>query len=63
MAAESAPAASAYSEAKQQALGAFERRFFTDLARICDNNITEMARRSGLSRQYVRAYLHKHGLA
>jgi len=60
---ESASATSAYSEGKRQALAAFERRFFTDLRRICDGNITEIARRSGLSRQYVRAYLRKHGLS
>ncbi len=54
---------SAYVDAKQQALGAFESRFFVDLSRICGGNITEIARRSGLSRQYVRAYLRKHGIA
>ncbi len=63
LAAETAPASSAYAQAKQHALNAFERRFFADLTRICASNITEIARRSGLSRQYVRAYLRKHGLA
>ncbi len=34
-----------------------------ELAVASDSNITEIARRSGLSRQYVRAYLRKHGLS
>lgn len=53
---------SEFSEAKRVALDAFERRFFTELQQTTGANITEMARRSGLSRQYVRSYLRKHGL-
>lgn len=53
---------SVFAEAKRAALDTFERRFFTELAQTTGVNITEMARRSGLSRQYVRSYLRKHGL-
>jgi DNA-binding NtrC family response regulator len=52
----------AFSEAKRAAVGAFERGYFTDLARKCGGNVAEMARRSGMERHHVRAYLRKHGI-
>jgi DNA-binding NtrC family response regulator len=50
----------AFSEAKRAAVGAFERDYFSDLARKCGGNVAEMARRSGMERHHVRAYLRKH---
>jgi DNA-binding NtrC family response regulator len=52
--------ATPFSEAKRAAVGAFERDYFTDLARKCSGNVAEMARRSGMERHHVRAYLRKH---
>ena len=52
--------ATAFSDAKRAAVGAFEREYFTDLARRCAGNVAEMARRSGMERHHVRAYLRKH---
>jgi DNA-binding NtrC family response regulator len=54
--------ATAFSEAKRAAVAGFERDYFTDLARKCSGNIAEMARRSGMERHHVRAYLRKHGI-
>ena len=54
--------ATAFSEAKRAAVAGFERDYFTDLARKCNGNIAEMARRSGMERHHVRAYLRKHGI-
>ena len=54
---------SEFVRAKADALTEFERKFFTDLARACEGNVSEMARRSGLARHHVRNYLKKHGLA
>jgi DNA-binding NtrC family response regulator len=52
--------ATAFSEAKRAAVAAFERDYFTTLARKCGGNVAEMARRSGMERHHVRAYLRKH---
>jgi DNA-binding NtrC family response regulator len=52
--------ATAFAEAKRAAVGAFERDYFSDLARKCGGNVAEMARRSGMERHHVRAYLRKH---
>ena len=52
--------ATAFSEAKRAAVAQFERDYFTDLARKCGGNVAEMARRSGMERHHVRAYLRKH---
>jgi DNA-binding NtrC family response regulator len=58
-----APAkATAFSEAKRAAVGAFEREYFSSLARDCGGNVAEMARRSGMERHHVRAYLRKHAI-
>ena len=50
----------AFSRAKRAAIGAFEREYFTGLAKRCKGNVSEMARQSGMERHHVRAYLRKH---
>lgn len=52
-----------YGQARQQALRDFERSYFTELIRACGGNISEMARRGGMERHHVRAFLRKHGLS
>jgi DNA-binding NtrC family response regulator len=52
----------AFGEAKRDAIGAFEREYFTGLTRACKGNISEMARQSGMERHHVRAYLRKYGI-
>ncbi|HSN98814.1 MAG TPA: sigma 54-interacting transcriptional regulator [Candidatus Nanopelagicales bacterium] len=59
---EVAPALSAFSEAKRSAVSAFEQRYFNDLIRATDGNVSEMARRAGMERHHVRAFLKKYGL-
>jgi DNA-binding NtrC family response regulator len=59
---EVAPAMSAFSEAKRAAVAAFEQRYFGDLLRASDGNVSEMARRAGMERHHVRAFLKKYGL-
>jgi DNA-binding NtrC family response regulator len=54
--------ATAFSEAKRQAIASFERNYFVDLSKRAKGNISEMARRSGMERHHVRAYLRKYGL-
>ena len=54
--------ATAFSEAKRQAVAAFEKNYFVDLSKRAKGNISEMARRSGMERHHVRAYLRKYGL-
>jgi DNA-binding NtrC family response regulator len=54
--------ATAFSEAKRQAIATFERNYFSDLHKRAKGNISEMARRSGMERHHVRAYLRKYGL-
>ena len=54
--------ATAFSEAKRRALTAFERNYFIDLNKRAKGNVSEMARRSGMERHHVRAYLRKYGL-
>jgi len=53
---------SAFAEAKRQAIGLFERDYFTALARRAKGNVSEMARQSGMERHHVRAYLRKYGI-
>jgi len=55
-------AATAFSEAKRQAIAGFERDYFTALARASKGNVSEMARQSGMERHHVRAYLRKYGV-
>jgi DNA-binding NtrC family response regulator len=54
--------ATAFSEAKRQAIAAFEKGYFVDLSKRAKGNVSEMARRSGMERHHVRAYLRKYGL-
>ncbi len=55
--------ATAFSESKRAAVAAFERDYFTNLARATKGNVSEMARQSGMERHHVRAYLRKYGVA
>jgi DNA-binding NtrC family response regulator len=50
----------AFGESKRAAVAAFERDYFSNLARRCKGNVSEMARQSGMERHHVRAYLRKH---
>jgi DNA-binding NtrC family response regulator len=52
----------AFAEAKRGAVAAFERDYFTQLARSAKGNVSEMARQSGMERHHVRAYLRKYGI-
>jgi DNA-binding NtrC family response regulator len=51
-----------YHDARREAMERFEREYFDRLAREAQNNISEMARRSGLERVHVRRHLRKHGI-
>jgi DNA-binding NtrC family response regulator len=51
-----------FGDAKRSAVAAFEREYFTGLAKRCKGNISEMARQSGMERHHVRAYLRKYGI-
>ncbi len=51
-----------FADAKRQAIGVFERDYFTALARRAKGNVSEMARQSGMERHHVRAYLRKYGI-
>jgi DNA-binding NtrC family response regulator len=53
----------AFAEAKRRALVEFERAYFASLSEGAAGNVSEMARRSGMERHHVRAYLRKHRLA
>jgi DNA-binding NtrC family response regulator len=53
---------SGFSDAKRVAISAFEREYFTSLARRSKGNVSEMARQSGMERHHVRAYLRKYGI-
>jgi DNA-binding NtrC family response regulator len=55
--------ASPFSEAKRAAILAFESGYFARLVEATGGNVSEMARRSGMERHHVRAFLRKHGLA
>jgi DNA-binding NtrC family response regulator len=54
--------ATAFSDAKRQAIEAFERNYFGELNRRAKGNVSEMARQSGMERHHVRAYLRKYGV-
>ena len=49
-------------DAKRAAVAAFERDYFVDLAKNTKGNVSEMARRAGMERHHVRAYLRKYGI-
>jgi DNA-binding NtrC family response regulator len=52
----------AFAEAKRNAIAAFEKDYFGQLARGAKGNVSEMARQSGMERHHVRAYLRKYGI-
>jgi DNA-binding NtrC family response regulator len=52
----------AFGVAKRTAIAAFERDYFVGLAKRAKGNVSEMARRSGMERHHVRAYLRKYGV-
>jgi DNA-binding NtrC family response regulator len=54
--------AGSFGEEKRTAIAAFEREYFTGLARRSKGNVSEMARQSGMERHHVRAYLRKYGI-
>ena len=54
---------SPFGEAKREAVAAFEARYFTELVRATNGNVSEMARRSGMERHHVRAFLKKYSLS
>ncbi len=51
-----------FGTAKRVAIGAFEREYFSGLAKRCKGNVSEMARQSGIERHHVRAYLRKYDI-
>ncbi len=57
-----APPVSAFSEAKREAVATFERNYFAGLFAAAEGNVSEMARRSGMERHHIRAFLRKYGL-
>jgi DNA-binding NtrC family response regulator len=59
---DAAPPATQFSEAKRAAVLAFERQYFVELQKAASGNVSEMARRSGMERHHVRAFLKKLGL-
>lgn len=51
-----------FQEAKRDVLARFERDYFAALAEEAKGNVSEMARRAGMERAHVRAYLRRHGI-
>ena len=51
-----------FQEAKRDVLAKFERDYFAQLADESKGNVSEMARRAGMERAHVRAYLRRHGI-
>ncbi len=52
-----------FQEAKRDVLARFERDYFAALAEEAKGNVSEMARRAGMERAHVRAYLRRHAIA
>jgi two-component system, NtrC family, response regulator HydG len=52
-----------FKEAKDQLVGAFERVYVTQLLARAGGNLSEAARRAGLSRRHLFDVVRKHGLA
>jgi DNA-binding NtrC family response regulator len=44
-------------------LAHFERAYFAALSGDANGNVSEMARRAGMERAHVRAYLKRHGIS
>ena len=57
-----APDSDSYKDAKEKVVDTFTRDFIASLHRKCGGNISEMARQSGLNRNYVARLLTKYGL-
>ena len=51
-----------FQEAKREILARFERDYFAALSDEAKGNVSEMARRAGMERAHVRAYLRRHGI-
>ncbi|WP_437721086.1 sigma 54-interacting transcriptional regulator [Sorangium sp. So ce861] len=51
-----------FQEAKRDVLARFERDYFAALSEEAKGNVSEMARRAGMERAHVRAYLRRHGI-
>ena len=51
-----------FQEAKRDVLARFEKEYFAALADEAKGNVSEMARRAGMERAHVRAYLRRHGI-
>lgn len=51
-----------YKEAKETVIDSFEARYLPDLMARFNNNVSQAAKHSGLSRRHLRALLVKHGL-
>jgi DNA-binding NtrC family response regulator len=51
-----------FQDAKRDVLTRFERDYFAALAEEAKGNVSEMARRAGMERAHVRAYLRRHGI-
>jgi DNA-binding NtrC family response regulator len=56
-------AAGPYWPQRERLLAALERRYVAELMAACGDNVSEAARRSGISRVQLYAMLHRHGLA
>ncbi len=51
-----------FGDAKRASIAAFESEYFSSLAQRTRGNVSEMARKSGMERHHVRAYLRKYGI-
>jgi DNA-binding NtrC family response regulator len=59
---ESGASEEAFASAKKDAVARFERAYFMQLAQATEGNVSEMARRSGMERHHVRAFMRKYGI-
>jgi two-component system, NtrC family, response regulator GlrR len=51
-----------FQDAKRDVLARFEREYFAELWAQCSGNVSEVARRAGMERANVRAYLRRHAI-
>ena len=51
-----------FQDAKREVLTSFERDYFAALHEESKGNVSEMARRAGMERAHVRAYLRRHAI-